>query len=156
MRWTRLCSVLGPRKMVRPASNLRTNVQLTWRWVGSTLGASGALVGYARGAARMACAKPLRSSGVSRGSHEHARENTAGSPAAFVAWVLLFAPSVYAQPVYESLGEVLLGRAAFGDWRTDAPWFGAKSPSCHHRTPPDQRQTSPRVIAKPISAPPRV
>jgi hypothetical protein len=26
--------------MVRPASNLRTNVQLTWRWVGSTLGAS--------------------------------------------------------------------------------------------------------------------
>jgi hypothetical protein len=26
--------------MVRPASNLRTNVQLTWRWVGSTFGAS--------------------------------------------------------------------------------------------------------------------
>jgi hypothetical protein len=40
MRGTTLCSVSGPRKMVRPASNLRTNVQLTWRWVGSTLGAS--------------------------------------------------------------------------------------------------------------------
>jgi hypothetical protein len=29
MRWTSLCLVLEPRKMVRPASNLRTNVQLT-------------------------------------------------------------------------------------------------------------------------------
>jgi hypothetical protein len=26
--------------MVRPASNLRSNVQRTWRWVGSTLGTS--------------------------------------------------------------------------------------------------------------------
>ena len=30
MSWTRLCSVSGPRKIVRPANNLRTNVQLLW------------------------------------------------------------------------------------------------------------------------------
>jgi hypothetical protein len=28
-RWTRLCSVLGPRKMVRPENNLHTYAQLT-------------------------------------------------------------------------------------------------------------------------------
>jgi hypothetical protein len=38
MRWTRPCSVLGPRKMVRPQSSLRTYVQLTGGRLGSILG----------------------------------------------------------------------------------------------------------------------
>src|SRR5262245_19078773 len=41
--------------------------------------------------------------------------------AAFAAWSLLFAQTVLAQPVPESLGELLVGKAAFGDWRADAP-----------------------------------
>jgi hypothetical protein len=40
MRWTRLCSVLGPRKMVRPENNLRTYLQLTCGGLGSILGIS--------------------------------------------------------------------------------------------------------------------
>ena len=40
MRWTRRCSVLGPRKMVRPENSLRTYVQLTGGRLGSILGPS--------------------------------------------------------------------------------------------------------------------
>src|SRR5258707_5999365 len=35
--------------------------------------------------------------------------------------VLSFAPAVFAQRASDSLGELLTGKAAFGDWRTDAP-----------------------------------
>ena len=41
--------------------------------------------------------------------------------AAFAVCLLLFGPTVFAQPVSESLGELLEGKAAFGDWRADAP-----------------------------------
>jgi hypothetical protein len=34
--------------------------------------------------------------------------------------VLFFAPAVFAQPASDSIGELLVGKAAFGDWRTDA------------------------------------
>jgi hypothetical protein len=34
--------------------------------------------------------------------------------------VLFFAAVVFAQPASESIGELLVGKAAFGDWRTDA------------------------------------
>src|SRR5713226_9618376 len=40
---------------------------------------------------------------------------------AFAACSLLFASTVFAQPVSDSLGDLLVGNAAFGDWRTDAP-----------------------------------
>jgi len=40
---------------------------------------------------------------------------------AFAACSLLFASTVFAQPVSDSLGDLLVGKAAFGDWRTDAP-----------------------------------
>src|SRR4029450_7204925 len=32
-----------------------------------------------------------------------------------------FAPAVFAQPASDSFGQLLVGKAAFGDWRTDAP-----------------------------------
>src|SRR5258708_20030753 len=41
--------------------------------------------------------------------------------AALATCVLSFAPAVFAQRVSDSLGELLAGKAAFGDWRTDAP-----------------------------------
>jgi hypothetical protein len=40
--------------------------------------------------------------------------------AAFVACSLSFATTVFAQPA-SSLGELLVGKAAFGDWHADAP-----------------------------------
>ena len=40
---------------------------------------------------------------------------------AFATWSLFFAPAVLAQPTPDSLGEPLVDKAAFGDWRTDAP-----------------------------------
>jgi hypothetical protein len=39
--------------------------------------------------------------------------------AAFATCVLSFTPGVLAQP--DSLGVLLVGKAAFGDWRADAP-----------------------------------
>jgi hypothetical protein len=41
--------------------------------------------------------------------------------AALATCVLFFAPAAFAQPASDSLGELLVGKAAFGDWRTDAP-----------------------------------
>jgi hypothetical protein len=35
MNWTRLCSASAPRKIVRPTSNLRTNVELPYVWFSS-------------------------------------------------------------------------------------------------------------------------
>src|SRR5262249_58941697 len=43
------------------------------------------------------------------------------SAAAFAACSLFFAPAALAQPASDALGELLVGQAAFGDWRTDAP-----------------------------------
>ena len=45
----------------------------------------------------------------------------AARTAALATCVLFFAPAVFAQPGSDSLGELLVGKAAFGDWRTDAP-----------------------------------
>src|SRR5262249_37795583 len=41
--------------------------------------------------------------------------------AALAPCALCFAPTVFAQPASDTLGELLVGKAAFGDWRTDAP-----------------------------------
>ena len=40
--------------------------------------------------------------------------------AALATCALCFAPTVFAQPASDTLGELLVGKAAFGDWRTDA------------------------------------
>src|SRR5262249_12622454 len=38
--------------------------------------------------------------------------------AALATCALCFAPTVFAQPASDTLGELLVGKAAFGDWRT--------------------------------------
>jgi glucose/arabinose dehydrogenase len=81
---------------------------------------------------------------------------TTGSPTAFAVCVLLFAPTVFAQPVSDSFSGLLVGKAAFGDWRTDAPLVRRKITEL---PPPYATRSSsnpPRVIAKPISAAPKV
>jgi hypothetical protein len=55
---------------------------------------------------------------------------------------LFFALTVFAQPVSDSVGELLVGKAAFGDWRADAPLVRRKL-NCLHHTLPDRRRTLP-------------
>ena len=81
---------------------------------------------------------------------------TAGSPAAFAACALLFAPTVFAQPVSGSLGELLVGKAAFGDWRTDAPLVRRKITELPPPYATQSASNPPRVVAKPVSAAPNV
>ena len=55
------------------------------------------------------------SSGIPRGMM------AAAVTTALASCVLFFAPAPFAQPASDALGELLVGKAAFGDWRTDAP-----------------------------------
>jgi glucose/arabinose dehydrogenase len=74
--------------------------------------------------------------------------------AALAIGLLSFAPAGFTQP--QSVGELLVGRAAFGDWRTDAPLVRRKITDL---PPPYATRSSsnpPRVVAKPISDAPRV
>jgi hypothetical protein len=72
--------------------------------------------------------------------------------AALATCVLFFARAVFAQPASDSVGELLVGKAAFGDWRTDAPLVRRKITDLP--PPYATRSTSnpPRVIAKPCKA----
>src|SRR5215831_8593089 len=70
--------------------------------------------------------------------------------------VLFFAPAVFAQPASGSLGELLVGKAAFGDWRTDAPLVRRKITELPPPYATRSASNPPRVIAKPVSAVPRV
>src|SRR5215831_18889762 len=58
--------------------------------------------------------------------------------AALATCALCFAPTVFAQPASDTLGELLVGKAAFGDWRTDAPAIrhpiGVESSPCGPET----------------------
>jgi hypothetical protein len=63
--------------------------------------------------------------------------------AAVTTYVMSFAPAVFAQPASDSLGELLTGKAAFGDWRTDAPLVRRKITDLPHHTPPDRRRILP-------------
>src|SRR5215510_11321914 len=81
----------------------------------------------------------------------------AASPAAaFAAWSLLFAQTVLAQPVAESLGELLVGKSAFGDWRADAPLVRREITELPPPYATRSASNPPRVIAKPASAVPKV
>src|SRR5215467_13678840 len=81
----------------------------------------------------------------------------AASPAAaFAAWSLLFAQTVLAQPVAESLGELLEGKAAFGDWRSDAPLVRRKITELPPPFATRSAANAPRVLAKPAAAAPKV
>ena len=69
---------------------------------------------------------------------------------------LLFASGIFAQPVSDSLGEVLVGKAALGDWRTDAPLVRRKITELPPPYATRSASNPPRLIAKPPSAAPKV
>jgi glucose/arabinose dehydrogenase len=70
--------------------------------------------------------------------------------------VLFFAPAVFAQAASDSLGELLVGQAAFGDWRADAPLVRRKITDLPAPYATRSASNPPRVIAKPVSAAPKV
>ena len=78
------------------------------------------------------------------------------SAAAFAACSLFFAPGALAQPASDALGELLVGQAAFGDWRTDAPLVRRKITELPAPYATRSASNFPRVIAKPPSATPKV
>jgi hypothetical protein len=80
---------------------------------------------------------------------------TAGT-AALATCVLFFAPAVFAQPASDSLGELLVGKAAFSDWRTDAPLVWRKITDLPPPYATRSASNPPRVIVKPASATPKV
>src|SRR6516164_10821555 len=76
--------------------------------------------------------------------------------ATFAVCSLLFGPTVFAQPASDSLGALLVGKAAFGDWRTDAPLVRRKITELPPPYATRSASNPPRVIAKPASATPKV
>jgi glucose/arabinose dehydrogenase len=80
----------------------------------------------------------------------------AAGTAALATCLLFFAPAVFSQPVSDSLGELLVGKAAFGDWRTDAPLVRRKITDLPPPYATRSASNPPRVIAKPASATPKV
>src|SRR5262249_57680517 len=70
--------------------------------------------------------------------------------------VLFFAPAFFAQPASDSLGELLVGKAAFGDWRTDAPLVRRKITDLPSPYATRSASNPPGVVAKPVSAGPGV
>jgi hypothetical protein len=75
--------------------------------------------------------------------------------AAFAACSLSVAPPVSAQSD-SSLGELLVGKAAFGDWHTDAPLVRRKITELPPPYATRSASNPPRVIGKPVSAAPKV
>jgi glucose/arabinose dehydrogenase len=76
--------------------------------------------------------------------------------AALATCVLSFAPAVFAQRASDSLGELLAGEAAFGDWRTDAPLVRRKITDLPPPYATRSASNPPRLIARPVSAVPNV
>ena len=69
---------------------------------------------------------------------------------------LLLAPAVLAQGASDSIGELLEGKAAFGDWRSDAPLVRRKITELPPPYATRSAANSPRVVAKPAAAAPKV
>jgi glucose/arabinose dehydrogenase len=69
---------------------------------------------------------------------------------------LLLAPAVLAQGASGSIGELLEGKAAFGDWRSDAPLVRRKSTELPPLYATWSAANPRRVIAKPATAAPKV
>jgi len=78
------------------------------------------------------------------------------APAALAMCVLLFASSMFAQPASDALGELLVGKAALGDWRTDAPLVRRKITELPPPYATRSASNPPRLIARPASAAPKV
>src|SRR6266487_179726 len=75
---------------------------------------------------------------------------------ALATYVLPFASAVFAQPASDSLGELLTGKAAFGDWRADAPLVRRKITDLPPPYATRSASNPARVIARPVSAAPNV
>jgi glucose/arabinose dehydrogenase len=69
---------------------------------------------------------------------------------------LLLAPAALAQGASDSIGELLEGKAAFGDWRSDAPLVRRKITELPPPYATRSAANSPRVVAKPAAAAPKV
>src|SRR5262249_24318182 len=76
--------------------------------------------------------------------------------AALVTCALCFAPTVFAQPASDTLGELLVGKAAFGDWRTDAPLVRLKITDLPQPYATRSASNPPRVVANRVRAAARV
>jgi glucose/arabinose dehydrogenase len=76
--------------------------------------------------------------------------------AALASCSLLLAPVVLAQGASDSIGELLEGKAAFGDWRSDAPLVRRKITELLPPYATRSAANSPRVVAKPAAAAPKV
>ena len=84
------------------------------------------------------------------------RAIVAGSVTAAFACSLLLAPAALAQGASDSIGELLEGKAAFGDWRSDAPLVRRKITELPPPYATRSASNAPRVIAKPAAAAPKV
>ena len=76
--------------------------------------------------------------------------------AALASCSLLLAPAALAQGASDSIGELLEGKAAFGDWRSDAPLVRRKITELPPPYATRSAANSPRVVAKPAVAAPKV
>ena len=76
--------------------------------------------------------------------------------AALLACSLLLAPAGLAQGASDSIGELLEGKAAFGDWRSDAPLVRRKITELPPPYATRSASNFPRVVGKPASAAPKV
>jgi glucose/arabinose dehydrogenase len=76
--------------------------------------------------------------------------------AALASCSLLLAPAALAQGASDSIGELLEGKAAFGDWRSDAPLVRRKITELPPPYATRSAANSPRVVAKPAAAAPEV
>jgi glucose/arabinose dehydrogenase len=81
---------------------------------------------------------------------------TAAVTAALATCSSFFTSNVFAQLASDSVGELLVGKAAFGDWRTDAPLVRRKITELPPPYATRSASNPSRVIAKPISAAPNV
>jgi hypothetical protein len=81
---------------------------------------------------------------------------TAGAViAALMTCSLLLAPAVLAQGAPDSIGKLLEGKAAFGDWRNDAPLVRRKIIELPPPYATRSASNAPRVVAKPADAAPK-
>src|SRR5262245_17820486 len=76
--------------------------------------------------------------------------------AALLTCSLLLAPTVLAQGASDSIGKLLEGKAAFGDWRHDAPLVRRKITELPPPFATRSASNAPRVVAKPADAAPKV
>jgi glucose/arabinose dehydrogenase len=97
-----------------------------------------------------------RSGEAGRRSGRPCRAIVAGGLTAAFMWSLVLAPAVLAQGGSDSIGELLEGKAAFGDWRSDAPLVRRKITELPAPYATRSAANPPRVVAKPPAAAPKV